>query len=478
MAILSNDKILSLINFAINNRTESTDIEFKDARGGIPGDLWRTISSFSHNPKGGMIVFGVNENRNTGIVDIVGGLDLALLQEKIVSYLREEMINHGEYDLKIVEYENKSLLVLIIEPTTDERKPCYKKQLGLPNGACVRQGNTDRVITDEEMKTFIRNSAVYKFDKTQAKGTSIEQLSQKKIEDFLKRSAVRVSRLTVNNSATVDIMRNLGIVDDFNGKIYPTVAGFLIFSKDIPQIEKMFSRYVIRCVRYQGVSVTSQIIDKSDIDGTLDQQIELMHKFILRNISLKATISGTKRVEQYEYPDDAIRELIANAIIHRDYMITETYTQINIFSNRIEISNPGNLPPGVTIENIKEAQFSRNEIIAATLKDMDYLEEYGRGIDIVFSRMHESDLLEPIFKNTSNRFTVILLGEVFKKLNDRQIRIWYMLQDKKQITAKICRDVFPEVSRATINNDLAQLVDMNLIVPKGSASNTYYEPQY
>jgi ATP-dependent DNA helicase RecG len=224
--------------------------------------------------------------------------------------------------------------------------------------------------------------------------------------------------------------------------------------------------------------VATPIIDKLDIDGSLDEQIDTVQKFILRNIALKASIQGTKRIDQYEYPEEALRELVANAVIHRDYMITETYAQVNIFANRIEISNPGNLPPGVTIENIKDSQFSRNEVIASILKDMDYLEEYGRGIDIVFSKMREWNLLEPIFKNMSNTFRVVLLGEALKDLNERQVVIWNNLQDKRQITARECKEMFPEVSRATVNVDLNKLVERGLIVPKGSSFNTYYEPQY
>lgn len=203
-----------------------------------------------------------------------------------------------------------------------------------------------------------------------------------------------------------------------------------------------------------------------------------MQQFILRNIPLKAKIEGTKRIDQYEYPEEAIRELVANAVIHRDYMVTETYTQVNVFSNRIEISNPGNLPPGVTIDNIKDSQFSRNEIIATILKDMEYLEEYGRGINIVFSKMREWQLLDPIFKNMSNSFRVVLLGEMFKELNERQVGIWNALQDRKQITSKECKILFSNVSKATIALDLNKLEDVGLIESKGASYNTYYEAIY
>jgi len=475
---MTEQQIVSLITKARQYRSETTNIEFKDARGGIPGDLWRPISSFSHSPGGGVIVFGIKDDRENSQIEVVGGLDLALLQEKTLSYLREIMQNPGLYELKILDYEKTPLLALIIQEIQDELKPCFNKQLGLPNGACIRVGNNDRVITDAEMRTFIRNSAVYKYDKTRALETDVSMLDSNKVQGFLTRSANQVRRLSADNSPTEEVMRNLGVVSGFKDGIYPTFAGFMIFSKTKPQLISPYARYVIRCVRYQGSSVATPIIDKLDIDGTLDEQIDMVQKFILRNIPLKASIQGAKRVERYEYPEEAIRELIANAVIHRDYMITETYTQINIFSNRLEISNPGNLPPGVTIENIKDSQFSRNEIVASILKDMDYLEEYGRGIDIVFSKMQEWGLLEPIFKNMSNSFRVVLLGDALKDLNERQVIIWNTLQDKKQITARECKEMFSEVSRATIGIDLNKLVEMGLIVLKGSSMNTYYEPQY
>ena len=192
-----------------------------------------------------------------------------------------------------------------------------------------------------------------------------------------------------------------------------------------------------------------------------------MHSFVLRNIKKSAEIVGTKRVEKYEYPEKAIREIVANAVIHRDYRITETYTQINIFEDRIEVFNPGNLPPGVTIENIKDAQVSRNRIIAARLNEMDYLEEYGRGIDIVFTKMSEWGLLPPVFKNTSNSFKVILPGRKLSQLNKRQIIIWQHLMDKRRITRKDVETFIPNVPQATLRSDLAKMRDIGLLRQMG-----------
>lgn len=198
----------------------------------------------------------------------------------------------------------------------------------------------------------------------------------------------------------------------------------------------------------------------------------------MRNIKNSAEIVGTKRIERYEYPEKAVREILANAVIHRDYRITETYTQVNIFDDRIEVFNPGNLPPGVTVENIKDAQESRNRIIAARLNEMDYLEEYGRGIDIVFTLMSEWVLLPPIFKNSSNSFKVILPGEKLSKLNERQLKIWEYLMDQQRITRKEIEKIIPDVPAQTIIYDLRKMKDMGLIQQKGMSSNTYYEANF
>jgi len=195
---------------------------------------------------------------------------------------------------------------------------------------------------------------------------------------------------------------------------------------------------------------------------------------VLKNISQEAIIVGTKRVERYEYPEDAIRELVANAIIHRDYKIIETYNQIRVFQDRVEIVNPGSLPPGVTIDNIKEAQFSRNSIIAARLKDLHYLEEYGRGIDIVIKRMQEWQLPSPLFRNSVNSFEAILLGKKYQSLNDRQIKIIDVLLLKNRLTAQDCKKILKRTTRATINNDLKKLKELNILKVNGASVNTYY----
>src|SRR5665213_222943 len=139
MPSYTDEQIVEILDQAIADRSESTNVEFKDARGGMPSETWRTISSFSHKPGGGIIVFGIKEEDN-GDIKVVDGLDLATLQEKISDLLNTVMQNCGRPEFRLIDYQGKRLLALVVHSIPDETKPCFNKKLGLPNGACIREG--------------------------------------------------------------------------------------------------------------------------------------------------------------------------------------------------------------------------------------------------------------------------------------------------------------------------------------------------
>lgn len=479
---MQTEQIIDLISKAEENSAETECVEFKDGSGGFSGNqVWKTLSSFSHRPDGGLLVYGVKENPDKTF-KVVGVKDVALIQEGLINYCREDMVGCLDPGFAEIEYKGKKLLVCIIYHTLDERKPCHKKSLGMHSGACVRIKNVNKVISLDEAREFARNSVPFKFDHLTVPGTNFNDLSLPKIKDFLKKSATKKARdssFLSQVGAIKNVVENVGICSNDNGTLVPTNAGYLIFASDNPQQNKNFNRLVIRCIHYKGNTSASPIVDNTDISGTLDVQIEGMQSFIIKSIPLGAKIVGSKRVEQYSYPPEAIREIVANAVIHRDYNVLGTYTQVAVYANRIEVTNPGNLPPGVTVENIKDAQFSRNELIAAMLREMDYMEEYGRGIEIVFAAMSEYGLLSPLFKNSSNSFKVTLLGEQFKDLNERQIKIWQVLQETgKTISASDCVELLPAISRPAITLDIKKMIEVGLIKKSGAGPNTRYSAMY
>lgn len=466
---MTKEEVIDKINYGLEIESELPDLEFKTSTSNIPSDIWRTISAFANRRGGGLVVFGVDQRIN----QVTGCKNIDLMQTKLTEYFNDKMSFVLRPEYHIIDFDGNTVLALYVPECPKDYLPCYFKPVGLPDGALIREGNTSRKITDNEFRTYIATSKEFQFDQSEARGTTKQEISTDKVTALLEQSETEIQR-GATHEINDNILENLGIIAHFDGSYQPTIGGYLIFSNTTPQNKSPYDRYVIRCIRYAGSDPSSAIIDSFDIKGTLDTLIDESYKFVLKNISQEAIIVGTKRVERYEYPEDAIRELVANAIIHRDYKIIETYNQIRVFQDRIEIVNPGSLPPGVTIDNIKEAQFSRNPIIAARLKDLHYLEEYGRGIDIVIKRMQEWQLPSPLFRNSVNSFEAILLGKKYQSLNDRQIKIIDVLLLKNRLTAQDCKKILKRTTRATINSDLKKLKELNILKVNGASVNTYY----
>lgn len=466
---MTNQQIIEKIKYGLTLASELSDLEFKTARNNIPNDIWKTISAFANRRGGGLVIFGVNQERNA----IEGCENLDLMQRKLTEYFNDKMSFILRPEYHVIDLDGKSILAIYIPECPKDHMPCYYKQVGLPNGAYIREGNSSRRITDNEFRTYVATSKEFQFDLSEAINTHQSDLSETKILNLLTKREMDVRR-GADSRIDKSLLQNLGISAHFDGEFKPTVGGYLVFAEKPPQDHTPYERYLVRCVRYAGNDAASDIIDSADIKGTIDVQIDDSYKFVLKNIRKNAEIVGTKRIEKFEYPEAAIRELIANAVIHRDYKIIETYTQIKIFNDRIEIVNPGSLPPGVTVENIKDAQFSRNSMIAGRLKDLDYLEEYGRGIDIVLKKMGEWGLPSPLFRNLVNSFEVILLGTNYKTLNERQMKIIDALLIKGKLTAQDCQKILKGVPRATINYDLRELKDIGVIESHGASVSVFY----
>lgn len=466
---MTDAQVIDKIKYGINIESELPDLEFKTARNNMPNDIWKTISAFANRKNGGLVVFGVSQDKNA----IVGCENIDLMQRKLIEYFNDKMSFVLRPEYHIINQDGKTILAVYIPECPKDYMPCYFKHVGLPNGAYIREGNSSRRITDNEFRTYVATSREFQFDLSEAINVTRNDLSDSKILQLLKKREMDVKR-GANNHIDDNLLSNLGITSRFDEEFKPTIGGFLIFASNPPQERNPFERYLVRCVRYSGNDASSEIIDNADIKGDLDVQIDDSYKFILKNIRKTASIIGTKRIDKYEYPEAAIRELIANAIIHRDYKIIETFTQIKIFNDRIEIINPGSLPPGVTVENIKDAQFSRNSMIAGRLKDLDYLEEYGRGIDIVLKKMEEWNLPNPLFRNLVNSFEVILLGTKYRQLNTRQMKLVDTLLIKGKLTVHDCQKILKEVPRATINKDLRDLKDLGVIIAHGASVSIFY----
>jgi ATP-dependent DNA helicase RecG len=296
-------------------------------------------------------------------------------------------------------------------------------------------------------------------------------------------------------SSVEEILLRRGCLVEVDGQRYPTNAGILLFGRE-PQ--RFLRGADITAVRFANEAMTDSF-SRQDIGGTLPDQIRRAELFLRDHLRKEVVIGQTMaRDEQTEYPLEAVRELLVNAVAHRDYQIQGDGIRLFIFSNRLEITSPGDLPGPVTIANIKDERFSRNPAVVQVLSDMGFIERLGYGVDRVIDLMGQQGLRPPEFTEKAGGFRVVLHNQIAEvstesapasrvtdlsqhfpgiELNPRQETAVTFLLDgssNQRITnsdlQRLCPDVHPE----TIRRDLADLVSKNLLKKMGQKRGSYY----
>lgn len=318
----------------------------------------------------------------------------------------------------------------------------------------------------------------YKFDNQVCLWATLKDIDIGKVRGFLKKAKV-ARNLDINVNVYVkEAFKKLDLL--VNSQLTNTAV--LFFAKN-PQ--KFFIQSEVRCARFKGVDVTDSFIDMKVLGGSIDEQIDQAEKFVLNNIKKSAWIVPGKipREEIWEYPPEAIREAITNAVTHRDYQSTAN-VQIRIFDNRIEIWNPGGLPEGLSVKKIKGKHESkpRNPLIAKMSFMIKYIEQWGTGINKMIQQCKKERFPEPQFEDTKSSFIVtfrkskISLDTLQKLgLNQRQQEVLGYLRKQKTIASSKYSKLFTITDR-TARNDLKELVKKNLLIRRGKGKrDTYYE---
>ncbi len=236
----------------------------------------------------------------------------------------------------------------------------------------------------------------------------------------------------------------------------------------------------VRCARFKGVKPI-EFIDMNVIGGDLFTQVNDTEKFALRNIRKAAWIEDEKieRQERWEYPPDAIRGAIVNAVCHRDYESTANI-QMRVFDDRMEILNPGLLPRPLTPDDLKGKHESipRNPLIAKCFFLAGFIEQWGSGTNKIMEWCVNHNLPEPVFEETARSFVLTLRKysvseEFISELNDRQRAIIEYLNEHSEINRGRCMELL-NVSKNTALRELEELLKKGAVKRKGKGRNVYY----
>lgn len=399
-------ELADLIKFAQETRSESNSLEIKSAKVDCP-KIYDTLSSFSNQSGGGIIVFGVDERD----FSVCGVYDAADLQKKIMEQsLQMEPEVRPLCTVAVV--DGKTVVSAEIQEIDNFQKPCFYKGVGRLKGSYVRVGDGDRKMTEYEVYSY---EAFRQKIQDELRTTDEAELSEINT-DAMTAYLIKLRSRKPNLAALPD--EKIKTLQGFEKSGKPTLAGIMLFSV-YPQA--YYPQLCITAVSIPGTeismvgSVGERFIDNQRIDGTITQMLDQAMRFVRRNTRTNTVIDPItgKRTDNPEYPVIAIRELILNALIHRDYSIhtDSAPVTIRIFADRLEIENPGGLYGRMTLDQLgKVSADTRNPFLANALEVMEVTENRFSGIPTVIAAMRESGLPEPKFESERGVFRATLFN--------------------------------------------------------------------
>lgn len=398
------EELLELASYIGRIKAETQSVEVKAAHKGCPRHLYDTLSSFANQDGGGTILFGLDEQQGFAPV---GVYDLQDLQKQVT-----EQCNQMEPKVRAVftfgELEGKPICSAEIPGLDLAERPCFYSGKGKAKGSCIRVGDADLPMTDYELYSFESFRKHLHDDERTVPRAQLSMLDQAKLERYLLQR--RTDRAGFSKLTEEQALEMLGITRDG----VPTLAAVLNFGI-YPQ--GYFPQLAITAIVVPGTEIGDQdadhvrFVSNRRIEGTLMDMLGEALTFCTRNMKVSTAIDPDTgaRTDRAEYPLEAIREAVLNALIHRDYSIyTEgTPIQIDFFSDRLEIHSPGNLYGRMTLEQLGHARPDlRNPVLATMAEFLLGTENRYSGIPTMRREMAAAGLPEPVFENRRNEFVV------------------------------------------------------------------------
>ncbi len=364
---------------------ESRNIEFKAKLPEKSEKYIKTVVAFA-NTAGGKIIFGVDD---TGTVTGISADCVFSTMDAITNAISDSCEPPIIPDISLQTIDDKT--VIIVEISAGAQRPFFIKSLGRDRGVYIRVAGTTRPADEYMIKELLFEGSNRCFDQTICLNKNISKPEIEALCHRLKECAVRNSANSTNpdeiKEVTIRQLLSWGILAEKNGEYLPTNA-YSILTGDWSTS--------IQCGVFKGTT-KAVFIDRREFAGALQNQIEEAYQFVLRNIHLGATFNGLYRQDEYEIPTDVIRELIINAVVHRSYLDSSNI-QVAIYDDRLEVTSPGKLPMGQTLERMKEGYSKiRNEALANAFSYMRLIEHWGSGIPRIFEKLKEAGLRPPEF---------------------------------------------------------------------------------
>ena len=403
------EELVELANEIIKSKAETQNIEVKAAQGGCPKRLYDTLSSFSNQDDGGILLFGIDEKQ--GFIP-VGVYDLQDLQKKVTEQCNQ-MVPPVRAVFTLAEIDGFPICSAEIPSLDLVERPCYYSGTGRIKGSYIRVGDADLPMTDYEIYTYEAFKCHVHDDERVLERAELSLLDSGRIQQYIQK--MKEEKPGFSKLSEEQVYELLSITR----KGIPTLAAILNFGL-YPQ--GYFPQLAVTAIVVPGKEIgdvgqnSERFLDNKRIEGTLSEMLAESLNFCRRNMKVRTIINPEtgERTDKPEYPVEAIREAMLNALIHRDYShFTEgTPIQIDFFTDRMEIHSPGGLYGRMTVEDLGTAKPDlRNPTLATMSEFLLNTENRYSGIPTIRREMAKAGLPAPVFINRRNEFIVILYNK-------------------------------------------------------------------
>lgn len=395
---------------------EPTEIEVKAAVGGLPKTVVETLSAFA-NGDGGTLLLGLDEDG----FRLAPGFDATKIRDALAEACHQKVTPPIRTSIEVVDFEGAHVVRLDVEEIDPVDKPCFVTDRGEYNGSYIRGGDGDRKLSRYEVTQLLSNRGQPTHDQEVVVEASLDDLDPRMVEQVLRHAGDRSPR-AFDGVEPVTALTRLGAVKEVDGAPRPTLAG-LISLGVYPQqfFPQLFASVVVLPTTQMGElgPEGERFLENVTVDGPIPVILHEVTTVLRRNMSRAAIVRGLGREDRYDYPTSVIRELVTNALMHRDYSPESrgTQVQVELYPDRLVVKSPGGLFGGVTIDQLGADRIeskSRNATLAKLLADVPLpdrptetiAENRGSGLVTAVAALRKAGMSPPEFDADPGRLMV------------------------------------------------------------------------
>lgn len=394
---------------------EDTAVEAKRAAEKLPRNVVETLSSFANTPGGGVLLLGVDESLGYAVTGVTGA---DKVQHDLAEMARGQLTPSLQPVISTRIIEGHAIVIAEVTELPREQKPCYVTARGMSTGSYIRVADGDRRLTSQEVQQLLADRGQPRFDQEIVSEASVADLDTVGVERLLAR--VRSAKpYLFGERSNEDVLTMLSVIrSDEDGVPRPTMAGLLALGS-YPQ--QYFPQLCLTFVHYptsSGEQVReTRFLDNVRIDGSIPVMMDEALRVIKRNMTRRAQITAQGRMDVWEYPPEALREAVVNAMVHRDLSPGSrgSQVQVEMYPDRLRIMNPGGLYGAVYISRfgVDGVSSARNSHLLRILEDVPtspdgrtICENRGSGIRTMRSVLSRAGMAPPVFHDKVTSFEV------------------------------------------------------------------------